>query len=177
MWIVLQLVGLALLASVAYAAANGAPWVPTRPKDLEAFIKALELKPGEKFYELGAGDGRVCIAVARKFPEAEVVGVELSVVQYLAARLRVWRSGLKNVRILWRNAFKVSLKDAAVVYVFLLPETNGRLDEKFRRELRPGARVYTYAFRMDGWTPTREFSSSPDGLHVREYVYPQSTGK
>jgi hypothetical protein len=114
----------------------------------------------------------VCTAVARKFPQATVVGLELSVVQVLAARLRVRLSGLRNVRILWRNAFKVPLNDADVVYVFLLPETNVRLDEKFRRELRPGSRIFTYAFRMQGWTPQREFSSSADGLNVREYVVP-----
>ncbi len=56
-----------LIASTAYAANSGAPWVPTKKKDIERFLNFVDLKPGEKFYELGCGDARLAIAAAKKF--------------------------------------------------------------------------------------------------------------
>ena len=43
------------------------------------------MKPGEIFYELGCGDGRVTLAIGQK-PRA--VGVELSIAQWIVAQVR-----------------------------------------------------------------------------------------
>lgn len=170
-----------VLGSVAYAAASGAPWIPTRRVDIEELLGILDLKPNERFYELGCGDGRVCLAVARRFPQTQVIGIELSFLQWLIARIRVFFSGLRNVRIRFGNIFGATYRDADVLYFFLMSEVNAKLAEKFRFELRPGSRVFSYIFPVANWKETRGWRLG--GSHpLREYTvgsapgsYPQST--
>jgi len=140
---------LLLLASTAYAANQGAPWVPTKKKDIERFLNFIEAKPGEKFYELGCGDARLAIAAEKKF-NVKAVGVELSVPQVLVAIVRNWLSKT-NVKIKWANLFKIDLSDADVVYLFLMPEPYAKIKPKLEKELKPGTRVISYVWPIPDW--------------------------
>jgi len=140
---------LILVASTAYAANQGAPWVPTRKKDIERFLNFIQMKPGEKFYELGCGDARLAIAAAKKYG-VNSVGVELSIPQVAAAIIRN-RLSKTQVKIKWANLFKVDLSDADIVYLFLMPETYAKIKPKLERELKPGARVVSYVWPIVGW--------------------------
>ena len=44
----------------------GAPWHPLSDENIDRIIKFAGLRPGEKFYDLGSGDGRVLIAASKK---------------------------------------------------------------------------------------------------------------
>lgn len=88
---ILFVIILILLASVAYAAHRGAPWVPTWKRDLRRIEKLAQLKKGERFIELGCGTGRVCRYLA-KHTEANTFGIELSFLQWLVARSLVYLS-------------------------------------------------------------------------------------
>jgi len=138
-----------LIASTAYAANSGAPWVPTKKKDIERFLNFVDLKPGEKFYELGCGDARLAIAAAKKFG-VKAVGVELSIPQAVVAFIRN-RLAKTEVKIKWANLFKVDLSDADFVYMFLMPETYAKIKPKLERELKPGTRVVSYVWPIVGW--------------------------
>jgi len=138
-----------LVASSAYAANQGAPWVPTKKKDVERFLNFVDMKPGEKLYELGCGDARLAIAAAKKFG-VNVVGVELSIPQVIAAIIRNWLSKTQ-VKIKWANLFKINLSDADIIYLFLLPEPYAKLKPKLERELKPGTRVVSYVWPIEGW--------------------------
>jgi tRNA A58 N-methylase Trm61 len=181
MWI-LFLVGFIFLASLAYASNAGAPWVPTWKKDFERINKLANLQPGETFIELGCGNGRVCRAVAKAVGKASppmpspllrggitrvtspltkgehegdvfVIGVELSLLQYLIAQLQVKLSGLKNIQMKLGNAFHQDLSKVDVVYMFFMPETYKKIRGKLDKELKPGARVITYVWPIEGWVP------------------------
>ncbi len=152
MQILLALV-LVLAFSVAYASASGAPWVPTWRRDIERFLVLAQPVAGERMFELGCGDGRVVITAAKE-RGVSGVGVELSLLQVLVANVRsLWsRSG---VRIRWQNAFNADIKNADLVYLFLMPETYAKIRPKFEAELKPGARVVSYVWPIPGWEPTK----------------------
>ncbi|MEK7452285.1 MAG: methyltransferase domain-containing protein [Patescibacteria group bacterium] len=152
MWILYTL-SFILLISFAYAANAGAPWVPTWKKDLERIVKLANLKPGETFIELGCGNGRVCLAVARKMKQAKIIGAELSLLQVCIAWLQATLSGLSNIKIKFGNAFHQDLSNIDVVYMFLMPETYQKIRDKLELELKTGARVITYVWPIPGWTP------------------------
>ncbi|TAK03591.1 class I SAM-dependent methyltransferase [Patescibacteria group bacterium] len=150
----LALIGLFLLASVAYAAWRGAPWVPTWRRDLDRLAGLAALKPGEHFVELGCGDARVCVEMARR-SGARATGVELGLPQWAAARLRAWHSRLP-VQIALGDAFSFPLADADVAYLFLMPDALAKLAPKLAAELRPGARVVSYVWPVPGMQVVRE---------------------
>jgi|TARA_B100000003_G_scaffold198111_1_gene202720 hypothetical protein len=52
------------------------------------------------------------------------------------------------VRVELASAFDVDVEDATVVFAYLLPKGNAKLGAKLLRELKPGARVVTYIFKM-----------------------------
>lgn len=149
MWIVF-LIGLIFLFSLAYAAANGAPWVPTWQKDFKRIERLLDLKDGETFIELGCGNGRVCRDLAIKY-NVKIIGVELSLLQVCIAWIQTKLSGLKNISIKFGNAFNQDLSNADALYMFLMPETYAKIRPKLEKELKPGARVVTYVWPIAGW--------------------------
>ncbi len=100
-WILFVILFL-LLASAAYAAFRGAPWVPTWKRDLRRIEKLAQLKKGERFIELGCGTGRVCRYLA-KHTEANTFGIELSFLQWIVARL------LSYLSVQSRGSFPVIL--------------------------------------------------------------------
>lgn len=162
------------LASLAYAAASGAPWAPTWQRDVERAGKMLDLKPGMKVYELGSGDGRICFHLAKT--GADIIGIELSIGHLLFCWLKAFQ--LPNVWFRLQNAFKTDLRDADVVYMFLFPEIYEKFREKFERELRPGTKVLTYVWPIEGWKPVKvdECENAPKIYlyEVPDKAYPQA---
>ena len=91
------------------------------------------------------------------------VGVELSLVQWIAAQIRRVLTRSWNTRFVLGNAFSYDLRNADAVYVFLMPETYQKLRPKLEAELKPGARVLSYVWPIEGWTPEviDEFPNTP----------------
>lgn len=134
------------LMSLVSTNSKGAPWVPTSRQVVHTMLRMAGVKTGEVVYDLGCGDGRVLIAAARGFG-ARAVGVEVDVSRYLWSVFAVTLMGLwKQVRIIRGDLFSVDLREADVVFAYLLQDTNDRLKDKLRRELRPGTRIIANTF-------------------------------
>ena len=141
-----------LLASLAYACVRGAPWVPTWRRDIARLMLLLNLKSGQKLYELGCGDGRVGLALVRG-TGAELVGIELSFLHWAIAQVLKRLKRMQNARFVWGDIYRQDLSDADAVYLFLMPEFYEKLKPKLERELRPGTRVVSYVWPIEGWAP------------------------
>ena len=158
---------LAAAWSYAYAGWKFAPWVPSYRKDLDRALRLADLKAGERFVDLGCGDGRVVIEAAERFG-ADATGYEIALPMVLVCLLRKRR---ERVRFLFKSLFKADLSNVDVVYLFGTPPTlRGKLTAKLERELKPGARVVSYAFSLEGWTPKATDRPGPKSLPIRLYV-------
>ncbi|NSW76404.1 MAG: class I SAM-dependent methyltransferase [Candidatus Atribacteria bacterium] len=132
---------------------HGIPWQPTDMKRVRRMLEMSDLKPGEVLYDLGCGDGRILVCAAREY-RAQAVGVELNPWLYLLAILRVFFSGhASRVRVIFGNLHTVPLYEADVVTIFLFSHVNELLQEKFRRELKEGARIVSYVWKLPSWVP------------------------
>ncbi|MEN3748285.1 class I SAM-dependent methyltransferase [Sphingomonas sp. HF-S3] len=146
--------GAALLPMVARATAQDldVPYVPTPPEVVAGMLDLAELKAGERLVDLGSGDGRIPIAAARR--GATALGVEIDHRLVTRARsLAQIADQSARARFLRADLFTVSLRDADVVTLYLLPDVNEKLKPKLLNELRPGARVVSHAFDMGDWPP------------------------
>ncbi|PIR93278.1 hypothetical protein COT99_01645 [Candidatus Falkowbacteria bacterium CG10_big_fil_rev_8_21_14_0_10_43_10] len=136
---------------LAMAALSFAPWVPCWKKDLGRIFKLAGLQKGEVFYDLGCGNGRTVFYAAKHY-NARAIGVELALPLYLWCKLRHLFYINRGVTIKWKNLFKEDLSRADVVYFFGLPKSiKNKLKKKLERELKPGARVVSYAFTIPDW--------------------------
>jgi cyclopropane fatty-acyl-phospholipid synthase-like methyltransferase len=73
----------------------GVPWVPTRERRIRKALQLAKLQPGETFYDLGAGDGRVLLMATREFL-AQVMGIGIEPVQCALGWLRIWFKGSRH---------------------------------------------------------------------------------
>lgn len=146
---------LALVVGLGVLLAQGAPFVRSRPETIQRMIALATVQPGEKAADLGAGDGSVVIALA--LAGAEAHGFELNPLLVWRARRNIGRAGLQDrAMIHWKNFWKADLSLFDVITVFGIPHIMGRLEKKLRRELKPGTRVVSNAFRFPTWQLTGE---------------------
>lgn len=128
---------------------KGAPFVPTPMLRVQKMLKLANIKKDEKVFDIGCGDGRMVYLAAKEYG-AKATGLELSPLVYFLAKIRqlLWRS---KAKILFRDFHSYSLQDADVVVCYLLPETLINLQSKLEKELKKGARVVSYAFKVGDW--------------------------
>jgi SAM-dependent methyltransferase len=158
MWFIVVLILsiiLVLLISLVAPFFTGAIWSPTPMKTVRRMLQMARVKPGEKVYDLGSGDGRIAIAAAREFG-ATSVGIEVNPFLASLAKLRVAAAGFGSaVKIVWGNLYNYSFRDADVVTVYFSSRGNRRLKKKLERELKDGARVVSHRWRFEGWEPVK----------------------
>lgn len=171
-WIQISIicVWVVLVISLFYAWFSLAPWVPTSVQDLETIHRVSGLKPGQRFIEFGCGNARVCSYVARRNPEAIVIGLELAYPIYLWAKIRSF-FGPKNLQILFADALKYDVSDSDVLYVYGLPQTvNESLKTKIFSELKSGAKLISYVFSLKSW-PQEKIETYPARKESKIHVY------
>lgn len=146
--VLLFVCAVALMIPGIYAMATGAPFVPTRKDLLKRMIAAAHIQPGDKVYDLGCGDGRIVFAAAAL--GANAVGYELSVPTWLLAKIRSLFHPGSSIQL--KNFWKQDYRDADVIFCYLLQDTMQIFKEAIWPRLKPGTRVISHAFTMDGIT-------------------------
>lgn len=131
------------------------PFVPTPIEVVDRMLEMAGVGPGDVVYDLGSGDGRVVIRAAKKYG-ARGVGVELDSWLVAAARAKAKEEGVENlVEFRAGDAAKTDLAGATVVTLYMLPWFNAMMGRKFKSELRPGARIVSHDYGIEGWPPDR----------------------
>jgi SAM-dependent methyltransferase len=104
------------------------------------------------FLDLGASNGRVALAVAKRFPKARAVGIEKNPWMYFLGRLRLGVSGLKNARCIYGDILEYDLASLSpdVVYMYLGVNISPKIAEKLSRELPCGTIVISNKFELPG---------------------------
>lgn len=152
LWLLIEIIILAaIFIPTMIAFLTGAPWVPTPEERVKRVLALAKIKPGERVYDLGCGDGRM-VHLASKLYGADAVGLELSPLVYALARIRNFFLRSKS-RILFRDFRGINYSNADALVFYLLPNVLKIMRHKFERELKPGSRVVSYAFEIEGWKP------------------------
>lgn len=107
-------------------------------------------------FELGAGWGGLATALARRWPEAKVVAVEVSPLPWAVCRLRQALFGPANLEVRFADALKTDLRAADLCVCFLCPPAMAKLAPYLWDALAPGTHVLSNAFALPGWVPLRE---------------------
>lgn len=128
-----------------------APFVPTPMNIVRKMLEMAEVKKGDVVYDLGCGDGRIVVMAAKEFG-ARGVGVDIDPQRIEEARAKVKENKIEDlVTIRQQDAMTVDLSEATVVTLYLLPKSNQKLQANLEKYLKPGVRVVSHSFGMEGW--------------------------
>jgi len=141
------------------------PFVPTPPEVVDRMLEMAQVKSGDVIYDLGSGDGRILIHAAKRYG-VKGVGVEIDADLVQRARDNAFREKVTHlVEFRVQDALTVDVSPATVVTLYMLPEFNAKLRPIFDKQLKPGARVVSHDFEIQGWVPDRVERVKGDFLH------------
>lgn len=135
-----------------------APYAPTPTKQLPVILELFNLKPGQKLYDLGCGDGRLILTAAKAGIIA--TGFELSIWAFTKAWVKKLLSN-SPVKIYFKNFYQVNLSDANAVFCFLIDKVMAKVENKLNQELKPGTKVICYGFPLPTWQPEKIIDTNP----------------
>lgn len=130
------------------------PFVPSSDDSVLTMVKLAKVKPGERAVDLGAGDGKLVMALARR--GARVTGVEIDEGRWELANTNITQSGLQGLARVVHGSFweqNLSLYDLIVLYG--VPSIMERLETKIMNEAKPSCRIVSNRFEFPHWKPAK----------------------
>lgn len=140
----------------------GAPFLPTKKRQIEAAFELLKLKKGETILDLGSGDGRVLRYAAKNGYKG--VGYELNPLLYLLSLLVTFRYR-KDVKIYCKNFWVAEFPENSAIFIFLLDRFMDKLHKKIiHKQNTKKVKVVSFAFKFEGIKPIR----TSEGVYLYE---------
>jgi len=147
-------------------------FVPTPQDVVDKMLELAAVKKGDVVYDLGCGDGRIVVTAAKKYG-CKAVGFDIDPERVEASQQNVKKNRVeKLVTIEEKDIFKLDLRPASVVTLYLLPELNVKLIPQLEK-LKPGTRIVSHNFDMKGVKPKEEVTvkSKEDGVEHTIYLW------
>ena len=148
-------------------------WVPTPDEVVDRMLTMAQVTLNDFVMDLGAGDGKIAIAAAKKFG-ARAVGIEYNpdMVKHANANAQaagVAGTGAGKALIRHGDIFATDFSQATVITMYLLPGLNMKLRPQIL-SMRPGTRIVSHSFTMEDWDADE--ISSVDGRRAYFWVVP-----
>lgn len=145
-------------------------FVPTPEAVVDRMLEMAQVSSDQFVIDLGSGDGRIAIAAARDYG-ARALGIEID--PELIAKSEENSKQAKvvdKVEFRNQNLFETDFSGADVLTMYLLGRLNMKLRPVILEEMRPGTRVVSHAFDMNGWEPDEH--ATVEGRNVYMWVVP-----
>ncbi len=141
------------------------PFVRSTPEVIDRMLEVARVQSNDVIYDIGSGDGAIIIRAAKKYG-AKGVGIEIDGDLVLRARRNAQLEKVEHlVEFRAQDAFTVDVGPATVVTLYMLPEFNAKLRPLLDRQLKPGARVVSHDYPIEGWVPDKVERVTGDFLH------------
>jgi len=145
-------------------------FVPTPPEVVEKMLELANVKQDDLVYDLGCGDGRIVVTAAQKYG-CTCIGYDISPRRVRESRENVEAKGVGDlVRIEQKDIFTLDLREANVITLYLLPSLNVKLIPQLEK-LKPGSRIVSHDFAMQGVKPDKIITVTPEDSHQKHTVY------
>lgn len=142
-----------------YILIQGPFYAPTSQERIEQLIKLttsiFSKNPHLTVLDLGSGDGRVLVELAKRYP-VTAVGYEIDPALVAASRRLIAKSRLKGTVSIHQTSFwDADVGQADLVFCYCIQRCMEKLAQKLRSELKSKAQVVSVFFRFPHWQPTR----------------------
>jgi hypothetical protein len=151
-------------------------WVPTPDEVVDRMLTMAQLGPNDIHFDLGAGDGKIAIAAAKR--GAVATGIEYNADMAKYANERAQAAGVAGIgpgKAMIRQAdiFVTDFSKATVITLYLLPTLNMKLRPQIL-SMKPGTRVVSHSFTMEDWEADE--ISTLDGRKAYFWLVPAQVG-
>jgi SAM-dependent methyltransferase len=145
-------------------------FVPTPEPVVDKMLELAGVTKDDMVYDLGCGDGRIVVAAAKKYG-CHAVGYDISRQRVRQSRANVKENGVGDlVKIEQADIFTLDLSPASVVTLYLLPSLNVKLIPQLEK-LKPGSRIVSHDFNMQGVEPDKVVEVPADGRSHKVYLW------
>lgn len=141
---------------------NGAWYDPSGDDQIIRMLELLKIEPNDHAVDIGSGDGRVVIAMAKL--GAQVVGIEANPQLVTQSTNKIIQQGLSDrARIIQSDIWQQSYHKYNKVVVYQFKTIMERLEKKLLDQLPTGAKVVSNYWRFPHWEESN---------HIQEiYLY------
>ena len=113
-------------------------------------LQLLAIAPGDKAVDIGSGDGRVVISMAKM--GAEVVGVEKNSHLTKVSTQNISKEKLtEKAKIVYQDMFLHDYRPYNKVVIYQFKTVMSRLEQKLHDELPAGARIVSNYWQFPNW--------------------------
>ncbi|HDQ03074.1 MAG TPA: methyltransferase domain-containing protein [Deltaproteobacteria bacterium] len=146
-------------------------FVPTPHEVVEIMLRLADVNKKDIVYDLGCGDGRIVIAAAKK-AGAKSYGFDSDPVMVRKSQQNVRNEGVGHlVSVYEADIFNLDLSKTSVITLYLLPSLNVKLIFQLEK-LKPGSRIVSHDFDMEGVIPDVEATvNRPGGGTSKVYLW------
>ena len=151
-------------------------WVPTPDEVVDRMLIMAQVGPGDIHFDLGAGNGKIAIAAAKRGATATGIEYNPDMANYANEQAKaagVYGTGPGKAIIRQADIFVTDFSKATVVTLYLLPTLNIKLRPQIL-SMKPGTRVVSHSFTMEDWEADE--ISSLDGRRAYFWVVPAQVG-
>jgi cyclopropane fatty-acyl-phospholipid synthase-like methyltransferase len=136
---------------------DGALFEPSDKEEVDVMVDLLDLEPGQKAVDLGSGDGKLVIAMARK--GAQAYGLEKDAPLVRKSQENIAEAGLSRNAVIYHVDFwDVNLSQFHKIAMFQYYTVMERLEKKLLEELMPGSFVVSNHWTFPRWQPVKEIN-------------------
>ena len=128
----------------------GAPYEGTSKEKIKKILRLAKIKKGDKAVDLGSGDGRLVIAMAKKGAIAH--GYEINPILVYLSRRKIKKQGLQGKAFIhWKSFWNADLSKYDVIVMFQFYTIMKKLREKLKKEAKKNARIVSYYWKFPDW--------------------------
>jgi precorrin-6B methylase 2 len=130
-------------------------WVPTKVEMADQMLTLAQVRPGDRVYDLGSGDGVIPIEAAKKY-QVHAVGIEYNPDLVKLSQRNAERAKVESlVTFKQGDIFVEDFSQATVLTLYLGENLNTKLMPTILK-MQAGTRVVSNTFRMESWIPDQE---------------------
>src|SRR5882724_1435392 len=134
---------------------DAGPYVPSPESVVSDMLRYADVNDKDFLIDLGSGDGRIVLTAAKVFG-ARGFGVEIKEDLVKRANDAAHKEGLADrVKFIKADLFKTDISQATIITMYLLPDTVNMLKDKLLTELKPGTRIVSHDYPLNGWVPEK----------------------
>ncbi|MEI7452306.1 MAG: rRNA adenine N-6-methyltransferase family protein [Candidatus Falkowbacteria bacterium] len=143
------------------------PFFTINTKMTDLILHSVTLKPNVTIFELGAGPAKFLQAAEKIQPQANLIGIEYSLVPYLIGKFLL-KKVKSNIKLIQQNLYKTDISHADLIYCYLIPSMMGKLAEKVKKECRSGTLIISYMFSIPGLELKKTIQNNNETTYIYE---------